>query len=50
LPQRDFVHIFRSARQLEGALTEYALSWQNAHYWGDGEPWPDEEKAQAAAA
>ena len=50
LSQRDFIRVWRSAQTLEKALTKFALSWQGAEYWGDGKPWPDEQKAQAAAA
>jgi len=50
LSQRDFIRVWRSAQTLEKALSRYALSWQGAEYWGDGKAWPDEQKAQAAAA
>jgi hypothetical protein len=50
LSQRDFICIWRSVQTLEKALTRYALSWERAPYWGNGEPLPDEQKAQAVAA
>jgi hypothetical protein len=48
LNQRDFVHVFRAVRQIEKALTNYALGWQNAHYWGeDAYPFPAEAEQRA---
>jgi hypothetical protein len=50
LSQPDFVRVMRAVRTLERALSDYALSWQNAQYWGNGQPYPDERKAKAAGA
>jgi hypothetical protein len=50
LSQRDFVRVLRAVQTLEKALSNYALSWQGAQFWGAGQPYPDEQKAKAKAA
>ncbi len=43
LSQRDFVQVMRTVQQLDTALSDYALSWKHAEYWGRGTPYPDED-------
>ncbi len=50
LSRQDFIEVWRAAQTLEKALTKNALSWERAPYWGNGEPWPDEQEAETKAA
>lgn len=40
LSQRDFIQVMRTVQELDTALSDYALSWKNAEYWGRGTPYP----------
>jgi catalase len=50
LSQRDYIAILRTVQTLEDALSDYALSWKHAEYWGRGQEFPDEAQATAARA
>lgn len=40
LGQQDFIAVQRAVQTLDTALSNYALSWQNAETWGRGTPYP----------
>ena len=48
LGRQDFIEVLRAVQTLEKALSDYALSWKDAEYWGNGAPFPGEAKAAAA--
>lgn len=50
LGRDDFIAVLRVVRQLDSALSNYALSWQGAECWGNGAPYPDEPETEAKAA
>ena len=50
LCQMDFIRLMRSVQTAERALSRYAESWRDARDWGNGAPFPDEQKALAKAA
>lgn len=48
LSQRDYVAVLKVVRQIDIALSDYALSWKNGEYWGQGVDYPAEAQAKAA--
>jgi len=45
LNRMDFIRLYRSAQTLERGLSDYALSWKGAEYWGNGTEFPTLAKA-----
>jgi hypothetical protein len=45
LSRPSFIQIARAVAQLDTALSDYALSWKGAEFWGHGEPFPAVDRA-----
>jgi len=50
LSQTGYIRVLRTVQTVEKALSDYVVSWQNACYWGNGTPFPDEEEEEVKAA